>query len=73
MFGIRAAILIIFDFFITTYIVIFDFLAVFVGAFIIVPILIAKKNGGRIKMYKNNQEEMVDNVLKYKKCGKVLN
>lgn len=73
LFGIRAAILIIFDFFITTYIVIFDFLAVFVGAFIIVPILIAKKNSGRIKMYKNNQEEMVDNVLKCKKCGKVLN
>ena len=73
LFGIRAAILIIFDFFITTSIVVFDFLAVFVGAFIIIPILTAKKNGGMIKMDENNQDEIVNNGLKCKKCGKVLN
>ena len=35
----RAAILLFFDFFITTYIVIVDFLAVFIGALLILPIL----------------------------------
>lgn len=42
LFGIRAAILLFFDFFITTGIAIVDFFAVFVGAFIIIPIASVK-------------------------------
>lgn len=38
LFGIRAAILLFFDFFITTGIAIIDFMAVFVGAFIVLPL-----------------------------------
>ena len=38
MFAIRAIVLLYFDFFITTGIAIFDFMAVFVGAFLVVPI-----------------------------------
>ena len=48
MFAIRAVILLVFDFFVTTGIAIFDFFAVFVGAFIVVPLfaLFAKNKGG---------------------------
>ena len=42
LFAIRAAILLFFDFFITTGIALFDFMAVFAGAFIVMPISIAK-------------------------------
>lgn len=42
LFGIRALILLFFDFFITTSIALIDFFGVFVGAFIMVPISIAK-------------------------------
>lgn len=42
LFGIRAAILLFFDLFITTNIAILDFFAVFVGAFIVVPLSIFK-------------------------------
>ena len=38
LFGIRAAILLFFNFFITTGIAIIDFMAVFVGAFIVLPL-----------------------------------
>ncbi len=38
LFSIRAGILLIFDFFITPYIAMFDFISVFIGTFIIVPI-----------------------------------
>ena len=52
LFWIRIAILLCFDFFITTGIAVVDFLAVFVGAFIVTPISIKKgiritKNSGR--------------------------
>lgn len=42
LFGIRIAILLYFDFFITTGIAIVDFIAVFVGAFTVIPLSIAK-------------------------------
>ena len=44
MFGIRAFILLFFDFFITTGIAIVDFMLVFVGAFIVVPLSMGKKS-----------------------------
>lgn len=44
MFGIRAFILLFFDFFITTGIAIVDFMLVFVGAFIVVPLTMGKKS-----------------------------
>lgn len=42
LFGVRIAILLFFDFFITTGIAIVDFMAVFVGAFIVTPIAMKK-------------------------------
>lgn len=43
LFAIRAGFLLFFDFFVSPYIAIFDFFAVFVGAFIVVPICSAAK------------------------------
>lgn len=50
LFAIRAGILIFFDFFVTPGIAIFDFVAVFIGAFILIPVsaLIAKKKGNTV-------------------------
>ena len=45
LFGIRVAILLFFDLFITTGIAILDFIAVFIGAFILIPI--ASIKGGK--------------------------
>ena len=42
LFGIRAGILLFFDFFITPAIAMFDFFAVFIGAFIFIPIVLMK-------------------------------
>lgn len=52
MFAIRAGILLFFDFFITPYIAVVDFLMVFIGAMAIVPIVTAiyrKKNGNLVQ------------------------
>lgn len=82
----RIIILLIFDLFITTSIAIVDFLAVFVGAFLIVPIISSIK---KVPIYGNNR--IVSNpatangnviltasakgnvILKCTKCGNVLN
>lgn len=76
----RVAILLYFDFFITTSIAIVDFLAVFVGAFILVPICSAIT---KIPInHKSNQvikeDEFVDQnqqnlILKCASCGAILN
>ena len=58
LFGVRIAILLFFDFFITTGIAIVDFMAVFVGAFIVTPIAMKKgvcnqklsKQSGKVKV-----------------------
>ncbi len=72
----RIIILLIFDLFITTGIAIVDFFAVFVGAFLIVPIISSIK---KVPIYSNKR--MVSNstttngnvILKCTKCGNVLN
>lgn len=53
MFGIRAFILLFFDFFITTGICIVDFVLVFVGAFIVVPLTIGKNSAKNRKAAAN--------------------
>ena len=87
MFIIRWIILLIFDFFITPLIAIFDFLSVFVGAFIVVPISLKLNNKSRASVFgisktqgKNNSKNNVKTinpsiqgiVLKCAKCGSVL-
>ncbi len=82
----RIIILLIFDLFITPDIAIVDFISVFVGAFLIVPIISSIK---KVPIYKNNR--MVSNsatttdnvilttlannntILKCTKCGNILN
>lgn len=69
MFGIRAAVLLFFDFFITTGIAIVDFLAVFVGAFIVVPLTKIVNIKGGIKLRKqldtlNKSTDTAKNVRK---------
>lgn len=61
MFGIRAFILLFFDFFITTGIAIVDFMLVFVGAFIVVPLTMGKNSAENRKATKENAE--VNKVL----------
>lgn len=61
MFGIRAFILLFFDFFITTGICIVDFVLVFVGAFIVVPLTLGKNSAENRKAAKENAE--VNKVL----------
>lgn len=56
MFGIRAFILLFFDFFITTGIAIVDFMLVFVGAFIVVPLTMGKNSAENRKAAKENAE-----------------
>ena len=58
LFGVRIAILLFFDFFITTGIAIVDFLAVFVGAFIVTPIAM-KKGVWNQKLSKQSGKEKV--------------
>ncbi len=78
-FAIRAAILLFFDFFVTTSIFIIDFLAVFVGAFILMPISSRKKKNvytqGVINMNNQNTNSgIIKNItIKCVKCGSVLN
>lgn len=84
LFAIRAGILLFFDFFVTTFIAIIDFFAVFVGAFVIIPI-VAAKNKYRITPKTNqvikdknatsaipNQEQVNGIELKCSKCNGVL-
>lgn len=82
LFGMRAAILLFFDIFITADIAIFDFFAVFVGAFIIVPIS-AKVAGTPINIKSNKvldsnmlnvitSDSVKDVILKCTKCGATL-
>lgn len=76
----RIIILLIFDFFVTPSIAIVDFLAVFVGAFIIVPIcavMFGKKSGGINQMIQQaaTQANALINtnlILKCVKCGNDL-
>lgn len=88
LFAIRAGILLFFNFFITTKIAIVDFFAVFVGAFLIVPISLAVKkpnpyvsNSSNIKFagVSNNVANINPNIiadneviLKCAKCGAIL-
>lgn len=85
LFVIRAAILIFFDLFITTSIAIVDFIAVFVGAFLVVPIsaVITKKNtygSNKIKNISTTSTSTVNHqlqtnqeiVINCTKCGGVL-
>ncbi len=85
LFIIRVVILLFFDFFVTTKIAIFDFLLVFIGAFLIIPIfaVIKKKNPyvrKQIVINSNLNNETLDNqiksnqaaVLNCVKCGKIL-
>lgn len=72
LFLIRAAILLIFDFYITTYIVIFDFVIVFIGGFIFVPLLSLIKSGRKLEVDKLVPSKVENDALKCKKCGKVL-
>lgn len=58
LFGVRIAILLFFDFFITTGIAIVDFMAVFVGAFIVTPIAM-KKGVWNQKLSKPSGKEQV--------------
>lgn len=58
LFGVRIAILLFFDFFITTGIAIVDFMAVFVGAFIVTPIAM-KKGVWNQKLSKQSGKEKV--------------
>lgn len=87
LFFIRLIILLFFDFFVTTSIAIFDFIAVFVGAFGVVPVLAIVKKKNPInqinKVSSDNlslNEEQLNNqisnnqsiVLKCAKCGSSL-
>lgn len=85
LFVIRAAILLFFDFFVTTSIVAFDFIFVFIGAFIIVPIcsIIFKKNlfetrvdlnaiNNKLPVVNSNPTPANNVILKCKSCGGVL-
>lgn len=88
LFAIRVGILLFFDFFITTAIAVIDFLAVFVGAFLIVPIVsIAKKTTPYQSRQQTNKisdttnkdskatsqvQTNTDVILKCKKCGNTL-
>ena len=88
LFTIRILVLLIFDFFITPIIFFVDFMSVFIGAFIIVPIAASIKkvplNGNRNQVLKvtsipNAQSNIMQSqnqqtvVRKCKKCGKILN
>ncbi|MDD6271961.1 MAG: leucine-rich repeat domain-containing protein [bacterium] len=79
LFAIRAGILIFCDFFITPYIAIVDFIAVFIGAFIIVPICAAVT---KTKIYGTSNQDLnttslqnqINGIeLKCAKCNTVLN
>ena len=79
LFILRAAILLFFDFFITTYIAMIDFFAVFIGAFLVVPILslIKKQNPFQGKNISNNDLVTPSTVsynrtLNCLKCGETL-
>ena len=79
LFILRAAILLFFDFFITTYIAMIDFFAVFIGAFLVVPILslIKKQNPFQGKNTSNNNLVTSSTVsynrtLNCSKCGYTL-
>ena len=85
LFVIRAVILLFFDFFVTTGIAMVDFFAVFVGAFLVTPIVLAKKGKGMIKnstinniastpnIASANPQQNANVILKCTKCGNVLN
>lgn len=82
LFLIRVVILLYFDFFVTTNIVIFDFIFVFIGAFFVVPIsAIIKKpsiNGqsnhviNSTEISVNNVESKQNLILKCAKCGSLI-
>ena len=79
LFGIRAGILLFSDFFVTTSIAFFDFIMVFIGAFLVVPItaLITKKAPFGINLSKlnnNTSKDANDNrvSLKCTYCGNTL-
>ena len=61
LFGIRVAILLFFDLFITTGIAIVDFIAVFIGAFIIIPIALVKGEKGALNTTSINNNTLSNN------------
>ena len=77
LFAIRAGILLFFDFFVTTYISVVDFVVLFFGAFIIVPLvaLITKKDiSGNNKPVNNDLlKQGENNELHCLKCGTPTN
>lgn len=76
LFGIRAVILLFFDFFITTDIAIIDFFAVFIGAFLVAPIVVSIKGVKLLSSsdVNNTITTVPTNVmLKCTKCGNSLN
>lgn len=78
LFTVRAFILLIFDFFISTYIAIFDFIFVFIGAFIILPISNyinkkrAEKNKSMINSTVATKLPTQEKVILCSKCGEKL-
>jgi len=78
LFAIRIAILVFFDLFITTAIAIVDFIAIFVGAFLVVPIwgAIKKQNPYNSKssttITNSSQTTSTETILKCAKCGGIL-
>ena len=76
LFTIRAIVLLFFDFFITPYIAIVDFFAVFIGAFIVVPISALVKRKSLINVNKSfvlQSEYVQDGVsMTCKNCGNAL-
>lgn len=88
LFAIRAGILLFFDFFVTTKIAYVDFIAVFVGAFLVVPIsaaikkqnpYVGKSSNIKLSRLSNNAANINPNIttdngviLKCSKCGTTL-
>lgn len=81
LFIIRACILLFFDFFITTYVAIVDFFAMFVGAILVTPMVLAikGKKGIRANIINNMQATSdatsipnISVILKCTKCGNTL-
>lgn len=86
LFVIRAVILLFCDFFVTTGIAVIDFFAVFVGAFLITPIVLATKRKKGFTANTVNNATSINNmqttssvtpnpnvILKCTKCGNILN
>lgn len=76
LFFVRIGILLIFDLFITPSIALIDFFAVFIGAFIVVPLSISKNKNNHVNNNLNNNNTvnyptniMISSPMKCSKCG----